>query len=170
LQHIFDNILDPDFILLDIKGVGLSCSYQARLREVKMRYTKRFGIILAAMVFFSAIVFVADTSAQSRNSVRVGSGYGRPIVTRRIYRRPFFRSGFYDPFYDPYFYDPYLRAQRDKYYHEKAVRDAKRDIAKNEEKYSRDGVITEKERKKMLDDQEDYAKAVRRLRKFNEDY
>ncbi|HLA95808.1 MAG TPA: hypothetical protein VK612_08810 [Pyrinomonadaceae bacterium] len=136
-----------------------------------MRYTKRFGIILAAIVFLSAIVFVAETSAQTRNSIRAGGGSSRPTVNRRVYyRRPFYRSRFYDPFYDPYFYDPYLSVQREKYYKEKAVRDAKREIAIHEEKYSRDGVITEKERKQMIDDKGDHAKAVRSLQKFNADY
>ena len=132
-----------------------------------MRYMKRFSLALAAIVFLSSIVFVAETSAQ-RRSVRVGGGYYRPIVTRRIYRRPFFYSGFYDPFYDPYFYDPYLREQRDRYYREKAVRDARKDLAKHKEKYYADGVLTEKERKKLIDDQEDYSKAVSRLRKYND--
>jgi len=135
-----------------------------------MRHVKQFLIVLSSALFLIATIFIAEASAQIRRNVRVSSGYSYPIVTRRIYRRPFFYSRFYDPFYDPYDYDPYLRLQRDKYYREKAVRDARREIAIHREKYYADGVITEKERKQMIDDQYDYQKAVSKLRSFNGRY
>ena len=115
------------------------------------------------MVVISAI----EASAQTRRTIRVSGGYYRPVVTRRVYYRPFYYSRFYDPFYDPYFYDPYLRAQRDRYYRQEAVRDAREDLAEHKEKYYADGVLTEKERKKLADDQADLNKALRRLRANN---
>jgi hypothetical protein len=64
-------------------------------------------------------------------------------------------------------YDPYLRAQRDKYYKEKAVRDASRKLAKDSAKYQADGVLTAKEQEKLMKKRHDYEKAVANLNKFN---
>lgn len=133
-----------------------------------MKYLKPFGVIVSAIILLSSMVIISsiDASAQ-RRSVRVSGGYYRPIVTRRVYYRPFFYSRYYDPFYDPYFYDPYLRAQRDRYYRQEAVRDAREDLAEHRQKYYADGVLTDKERRKLADDQEDLSKALRRLRAYN---
>jgi len=97
-------------------------------------------------------------------------------VVRRVYYQryydPFWRGTLWDPYYsyDPYFYDPYLSAQRDKYYKEKAVRDARRKLATHREEYGYDGYLTEKERKKIAKDQRKYAKAVANLNKFYRTY
>src|SRR5262249_4562286 len=139
-----------------------------------MNYIK--GIILGfATAFLFGIVAATDVSAQRRVVVRPSP---RPVAVRRIYYRPyydlFWHGTLWDPYYgwgyEPYFFDPYLRAQRDKYYKEKAVRDARRGLAKSKEKYAADGYLTPKEREKLAKKQQKYAKAVRSLAKFNSNY
>jgi len=126
---------------------------------------KRFAILafsflmLAGTVAFSA----SDASAQTR---RVSSVIYRPVYIRR----PFIYRRYYDPFYDPYSYDPYLRAQRDRYYAQQRVSRERRDMAEHREKYYADGFIDEKERRQMISDQEQLARAVRDLRQYNSRY
>lgn len=141
-----------------------------------MKLFKRTALSVLAIAFLITTAHIA-TSAQ-RRSMRIVNTTSRPVVVRRIYYRryydPFWRGTLWDPYYpyyyDPYFYDPYLRAQRDKYYHEKAVRDAKRKLAKHREKFSADGYLTEKEQKKLAKDQKKYNKAVISLNKFYRTY
>ncbi len=141
-----------------------------------MKYIKRLGIILpAAALFLSTLVI--STSAQVRSGVSVRRGSNRPVAVRRavIVRRPFWRHrgywgrGWYDPFYDPYYNNPYLRHLETKYYREKAVRDARKELRKHQEKYEADGVITAKEREELYENQRDLQKATEKLRKFNRD-
>jgi hypothetical protein len=120
-----------------------------------MKYLKRFGLFLSAIILFVSAFVMTPPAVQAQRTV-----YYRPVIVSRPFVRPFYYSRFYDPFYDPYYYDPYLSYQRDKYYHEKAVRDARRKVTKNAEKY---GANSEKTMKA----QEKYAKAVRRLNEFN---
>src|SRR5262245_32814564 len=136
-----------------------------RYQGVYMRSVKHFvfpGFIIALLIASSYIT----GSAQRRVVVTTGP---RPVVVRRVYYNrfydPFWRGTLWDPYYtyDPYFYDPYLRAQRDKYYKEKAVRDARRKLAKHREEYGYDGYLTEKEKKKIAKDQRKYSKAVTNL-------
>ena len=130
-----------------------------------MNYFKRIGIFFSAIVLLLGIMVISG-SAQTRNGRRVV--YKRPIIVRTYVRDPFWYSrAWYDPFYDPYFYDPYLRERRERYYKEKAVRDASRKLKKDQEKYYADGYLTAKERKKLAERQEKYSKAVQKLRKFN---
>jgi len=124
-----------------------------------MRYTKRFGILTAIFIFILGIMAM-NASAQTRRVVRVY----RPAYVHHYWGYdPFWGSGWYDP----YMYDPYLRAQRDKYYKEKAVRDASRKLAKDSAKYRADGVLTAKEQEKLMKKHRDYEKAVANLNKFN---
>jgi hypothetical protein len=139
-----------------------------------MKLLKRIALTgLAAMFLIGTTQFTAN--GQIRRGVRITTT-SQPVVTRQIYYRryydPFWRGTLWDPYYyyDPYFYDPYLRAQRDKYYREKAVRDAKRNLAKHREKYGYDGYLTDKERKKLAKDQRRYSKAVAGLNKFYRTY
>jgi hypothetical protein len=140
-----------------------------------MRSLKR----LALSAFIVALLITAGhiTGSAQRRTTRVITTNPRPIAVRRVYYyRPYYYNSFWrgtlwDPYYyDPYFYDPYLRAQRDKYYKEKAVRDARRKLAKHREEYGYDGYLTEKERKKMEKDQRRYSKAVANLNKFYRTY
>lgn len=139
-----------------------------------MKYIKRLGVILpAAALFLSTLVI--STSAQVRGGVSVRrGGSNRPAVRRVIIRRPFWRHrwgyrGWYDPFYDPYFHNPYLRHLETKYYREKAVRDARKELRKHREKYEADGVLTAKEREELYENERDLRKAIDKLNRFNRD-
>ena len=130
-----------------------------------MRYRKI--AIFSLVLTFLLGVYVASAEAQRRVYV-----VRRPVVVRHYWGDPFWgsRYGWYnDPFYDPYFYDPYLRLQREKYYKEKAVKDASKKLQKDRQKYAADGVIDAKEQEKLYKRQRDYAKAVEKLNKFNND-
>jgi hypothetical protein len=129
-----------------------------------MKYTKRLGIIISALILLMGVMVVSG-SAQTRRSVR-----------RVYYYRPFISHHYwgYDPYwsswgYDPYFYDPYLREQRDRYYKEKSVRDARKKLEKDRTKYQADGVITAKEAERLMKRRQDYEKAVAKLAKFNQE-
>ena len=121
-----------------------------------MKYAKRIGLFISAIILFVS-AFAISSSAQTRRII-----VHRPVFVHRAFVRPFFHSGFYDPFYDPYYYDPYLSYQREKYYKEKDVSDARKKVAKQTEKY---GANSEK----AVKAQEKYAKAVRKLNDFNDD-
>ena len=106
--------------------------------------------MLAALFIFGGFT-ANNVSAQRR--VQIATTISQPVVVHRVYYRryydPFWRGTLWDPYYgmyDPYLYDPYLRAQRDKYYKEKAVRDSRRNLAKSREKYAADGYLTPKVR------------------------
>jgi len=114
-----------------------------------MKYLKRFGLFLSAMILFVS-AFATSSSAQTR----------RVIVRPVVVHRPFFYSRFYDPFYNPYYFDPYFSYQREKYYKEKDVRDAQKNVDKQTAKY---GANSEK----AIKAQEKYAKAVQKLNEFN---
>ena len=139
-----------------------------------MRSVKRFvlfGFIVSLLIAAATITGLAQRRVVVTTSPR-------PIAVRRVYYAhpyyydPFWRGTLWDPYYnyDPYFYDPYLRAQRDKYYKEKAVRDARRKLAKHREEYASDRYLTEKERNKLAKDQRRYSKAVANLNKFYRTY
>ncbi|HYJ92669.1 MAG TPA: hypothetical protein VEV84_15270 [Pyrinomonadaceae bacterium] len=119
-----------------------------------MKYLKRFGLFIFAIILFVSAFVVTSQPVQAQRTV-----YYRPVVVSRPFVRPFFYSRFYDPFYDPYYYDPYLSYQQEKYYKEKDVRDARKKVAKETEKY---GANSEK----AIKAQEKYAKAVSSLNKF----
>jgi hypothetical protein len=118
-------------------------------------------ISLVAAIFAAGVVTV-DAQYRGRRVI---------VVHRPVWHRGFYRPyGFYDPFYDPYFYDPYLRAQREKYYLQQEVKDKRKDLAKHQEKYRSDGYISPKEQEKLMKDRQKYAKAVAKLNKYNRDY
>ena len=132
-----------------------------------MRYIKRFSVLISTLVLMLSAM-VVDTTAQRRGRVVIR----RPVIVRsHLWRDPFWssRSLWYDPFYDPYSYDPYLREQRDRYYKEKAVKDASKKLTKDKAKYASDGVLTDKEREKLVKRNRDYNKAIQKLDDFNRD-
>ena len=139
-----------------------------------MKLLKRIALSGLAVTFLAGML-VFSASAQTR-VVRMSRTTSQPVIVRRVYYRryydPFWRGTLWDPFYyyDPYFYDPYLSAQRTKYYKEKAVRDARRDLAKAREKYGSDGYLTPKEREKLAKKQRKYNDKVASLNKFNRNY
>ena len=112
--------------------------------------------------------FLAVGAVNSQAQIRGGR---RIVVVRPVWHGGFYRPyGFYDPFYDPYFYDPYLQAQREKYYLQEDVKEKRKDLAKAQEKYSKDGYLSPKEQEKLAKDREKYDKAVAKMNKFNRDY
>jgi len=118
-----------------------------------MRYVKRTILILSAiMLLFGAMV--ASVSAQSRTVV-----VSRPVIVRT-----------YDPFWgwgwhNSYWNDPYYWEQRQRYYDRQSVRDAEKKLSKDRAKYNADGYLTPKEQEKLAKDQQNYYKAVERLRR-----
>jgi len=140
-----------------------------------MKLLKRIALSGLAVTLFTGMM-VFSASAQTR-VVRMRTTTSQPVTVRRVYYRryydPFWRGTLWDPYgywNDPYYYDPYLRAQRDKYYKEKAVRDARRDLAKSREKYGSDGYLTPKEREKLAKKARKYNEKVASLNKFNRNY
>lgn len=134
-----------------------------------MRDLKRYILLGLAALFLVGLMEIAAPAQRRTVVVR------RPVVVHRIYYRhydPFWRGTLWDPYwgYDPYFYDPYLRAQRERYYLQDDVKDKRKDLAKHREKYNSDGYLTPKEREKLAKDQEKYAKAVAKLNRFNRGY
>ena len=128
-----------------------------------MRYLKRISAIISLM----AVIFAAGTIS-SQAQVRGGR---RVVIVRPAFHGGFYRPyGFYNPFYEPYYYDPYLQAQREKYYLQKDVKDKRKDLAKHQEKYGEDGYVTPKEQEKLAKDREKYEKAQAKLNKYNRDY
>ena len=123
-----------------------------------------------AILFFS-LVLMLGVSVMSASAQRHWRG-GRSVMVTRPYWG--FGYGWRDPFwsswnYDPYFYDPYYREQVDRYNAQKSVADARRKIAKDREKYARDGYIDPKEQEKLMKDQEKYQEKVAKLNRYNRD-
>ena len=128
-----------------------------------MRYIKKLGLI-AFSLFLLLGGLVISGDAQNRRVVR------RPVFIRHYhYRDPFWasRNWWYT---DPYWSDPYLREQRERYYKEKAVKDANKKLSKDKAKYAEDGVLTAKEREKLEKRNRDYNKAIRKLNEYNDDW
>jgi hypothetical protein len=92
---------------------------------------------------------------------------------RAVIVRPYFGFGYarwHDPFwYDPYYYDPVYRAEVDRYNLENDVSSARRKIAKDREKYAKDGYLDPKEQEKLMKDQEKYQEKVAKLNRYNRD-
>ena len=143
-----------------------------------MKLTAKLTAVISAFVLTLSAAAISS-QAQTEKSVRP-AGKGRVIVVRRAYYRnpywygdPFwygrhrFGFGYYDPFYDPYYLDPYLNYRREKYYKEKSVRDARRKLLEDEQKFRSDGQLTEKEGQKLAERREKYRKAVEKLNRFN---
>lgn len=135
-----------------------------------MKYSQKlFSLVFAAILIIGGLTVSASAQRRRERTVR------RPVIVRTYVARPYYyrpyyygywNRGFYDPFYDPYFSDPYLRAQRQRYYLEEELKGNQRELKQHLEKYNRDGVITEKERKELDDDYRDVAKAKRKLQEF----
>ena len=122
-------------------------------------------LTLVFALFLSAGAFVSSTEAQVRRVVR-------PVVVYRpIYARPYWGyRRYYDPFYSSFYQTPYERYQEERYYAQRELSGNQRELAEHQEKYSRDGVITAKERRELEDDVRDVAKARQRLANLNRYY
>ena len=123
-------------------------------------------LTLVFALFLSAGAFVSSTEAQRYRGVRSTVVY-RPI----IYRRPFFGyRRYYDPFYSSFYQSPYERYQEERYYAQNQYQHDQKVLAEHREKYARDGVLTEKERRKLADDVSDLQKSRTRIGRFYRNY
>lgn len=129
-----------------------------------MRYTKQILALIFAILIFAG-VGVSTASAQR------GRAYHGSVVRFSYIHRPFwgFDRWNYDPFYDPYFYDPYLSERRTRYYKERDVRNKRKDLAKDREKYYADGYLSPKEQEKLAKAERKYNNAVEDLNDYNRD-
>lgn len=124
-----------------------------------MRQTKR---ILTAV--FTLIILVGTVSvAEAQKRVN-----RRPVIVYYGHTDPFWYDR-WSTWNDPYYYDPYLRAQRERYYKERDVKDKRKDLAEDREKYESDGYLTDKERRKLAKAERKYQEAVDDLRDYNDD-
>lgn len=137
-----------------------------------MKYAKRAILSIFAILMIGGAMAL-DASAQRRGVVVVR----RPVVVRPVYARPYwggYRSwaspywgygygGFYD---DPYYYSPYLRYQDQKFRLQSELRGNERELAKHQEKYRSDGVITAKEQRELADDVKDVRESRAKLNSF----
>ena len=119
-----------------------------------MRYLTRFALIISALVVFYGAAAVTEANAQSVI-------YRRPVLVHRYYN-PFYRGTLWDPYWYRY-NDPFYWRMREEYYDRKAVSDAQKKLAKDRQKFAKDGYIDAKEAEKLAKDQQKYYKAVRRL-------
>ena|ERR1041384_4692160 len=120
-----------------------------------MRYLKRSAIVLSLlMVFFGAMAVTTD--AQRR--------YRRPVII--VEHNPFWNHWGYNPYY----YDPYYREREQRYYLENRVDGNQSELEKHRQKYYADGVLTDKERRELADDEKDYNNSVRQLNRFRRRY
>lgn len=135
-----------------------------------MNYKKKiFSLVFGGLLVGSGLVL--DASAQRTSGVSVQRVTKRPTTVRRVYYRdPFWRTrgwgyGFYAPFWgSPYMYDNRSRKER----LQDELASNRRDLRKSAEKYRKDGVITEKEQRKLNDKQEDVRKVQQKLADYDE--
>lgn len=134
-----------------------------------MNYKKTiFSLVFGGLMIGSG--FVLDASAQRTSGASVQKITKRPVTVRRVYYRdPFWRSrhwgyGYYDPFWgSPYMYDSRSRKER----LQDELAENRQDLRKKAEKYRKDGVISEKEQKKLNDKQEDIRELQMKLSDYN---
>ncbi len=130
-----------------------------------MKYKKVF-LTLAFALFLFGGAFVTSTEAQTRRVVR-------PVVVYRpIYTRPYwgYSRFYYDPFYSDLYRSPYERYLEERYYAQNQYRHDQKVLTEHREKYARDGVLTDKERRKLADDVSDLQKSRVRLARLNRNY
>ena len=116
-------------------------------------------------LFLSTGAFISSAEAQRYTGVR-------PVVVYRpVYSRPFWGyRRYYDPFYADLYKSPYERYLEERYYAQSQYRHDQNVLAEHQEKYARDGVLTDKERRKLADDVSDLQKSRSRLSSLNRNY
>ncbi len=120
-----------------------------------MKYTKKFGLLISAIVLGIAFMTV-NASAQVRVGVSFGRGYYRPRIVQR----------YYAPVY-PYGYYSYGRVRSERHYDKQSLNYAKRRLNHDEDKYYADGYVTPKEQEKL---DSDYYKLNRDRRRLRNDW
>lgn len=129
-----------------------------------MRYKNLFLTLVFAL-FLVGGAFFTNATAQRRI-----------VVYRPVYTRPYLGGGwgfhryYYDPFWADMYKTPYERYLEERWYAQNDVSHHQKELAKDREKYARDGVITDKERSKLQKESEKLAKARLRLAQLNRNY
>lgn len=139
-----------------------------KIKEAIMKYRNKI-LTIAFVMFMLAVGFTYETTAQTRRVVRVK----RPVIVRNyVYSDPFWRSRYYgySPFYDSFYQSPYQRYAEQRYYLARELAGNRRELAEHQRKYSRDGVITAKERRELEDDIKDVRNSTQKLRSFGRYY
>ena len=122
---------------------------------------KRIAILLFSLILMLG-AGVVSASAQ-----RHFHRFYRPVIVS-----PYWGWGWgYNSFWnDPYWYDPVYREQYERHSLQSDVSSARKKLAKDREKYSKDGYIDPKEQEKLMKDQEKYQEKVAKLDRFNRDH
>jgi hypothetical protein len=116
-----------------------------------MRYLKRSAIVLSLLlVLFGATAVTAEAQRRGR----------RPVII--VQHNPFWNHWGYNPYY----YDPYYSERQQRYYLENRVDGNLSELEKHKQKYYADGVLTDKERRELADDEKDYNNSVRQLNRY----
>ncbi len=128
-----------------------------------MKYIKHAIISTLGILVFGGVMAM-DVSAQKNGGKPHKPVIVRPIIIHRHPwgLRPYWGYGFYDPYY----YSPYLRYRDEKYRLESELRGNERELAKLQEKYLADGLITAKEQRELDDDIKDVRNSRERLERF----
>jgi len=122
---------------------------------------KRIAILLFTLVLMLGVAVVSASAQRGFHRVY------RPVIVR-----PYWGWGWgYNSLYnDPYYYDPYYRERVDRYNLQSDVSSARKKVAKDREKYSKDGYIDPKEQEKLAKDQEKYQEKIARLNSYNRNH
>ena len=129
-----------------------------------MRY-KHLVLTIVFALFLVGGAFFTNASAQRR-----------VIVYRPVYTRPYLGWGWgfnrynYDPFWSSMYETPYQRYQEERYYAQSNLRSKEKSLAKDREKYARDGYLTPKEREKLAKDQRKLADAREKAARYSRYY
>lgn len=119
------------------------------------------------VILFFSLFLMLSAAAVSASAQRVYYRVYRPVVVRPYWG---WGSGYNSLWNDPYYYDPYYRKQRDRYYLQHDVSDARKKIARDRDKYAKDGYIDPKEQERLMRDQQKYEEKVAKLNRFNRDH
>src|SRR5690348_6933414 len=114
---------------------------------------KRIAILLFSLVL---MLGAAVVSASAQRYYRVY----RPVVVRPYWG---WGWGYNSLWNDPYYYDPYYREQVERHNLQSDVSSARKKIAKDREKYAKDGYVDPKEQEKLMKDQQKYQEKVAKL-------
>jgi hypothetical protein len=147
----FDNAFFCDFILISQQNTGVAHLWQRLLKLTNqggyMKHSKNILTFVFAIVLLIGSAAVAAEAQRRGGSRVVVRQVVRPVVVTRPYYYGYGRywNRWYNPYYDSlYFYDPYLEAQRQRYYLQNELNGNRRELQKHLEKYRADVVITSK--------------------------
>jgi len=118
-------------------------------------------------IFLFSLILMLSAAVVSASAQRHYYRVYRPVVVRPYWG---WGWGYNSLWNDPYYYDPYYRERVDRYNLQSDVSSARKKIAKDREKYSKDGYIDPKEQEKLMKDQQEYQEKLARLNRYNRDH